>query len=656
MDINTRLKLYEAALRKLGVNPDNVDEHFTTRAFERRGSEDAREHFGTIPGVDSGMLFAEEGKSRYLENHLWTSISSEFRDNQKILQDSSSDEEADRDYRSISEMPSDPSDLLFGSPRSSSDLRPLHPQPVQIFKLWQTYLDNVNPLVKIFHTPTIQQLILNATGNLDNVPKNLEALMFGIYCCVLVSMSDTECDAIMGEGKSTVMRKFRSGCQQALINASFLKSSDMMVLQALVLLLLSLKDYDARSLWVLVGVANRIGQRSGLHRDGSALGLSVFEAEMRRRLWWQINLIDAYAEKLAGVGRTAALGDVRIPLNVNDSELNPDMRDPPKEHDGPTEMMFFLIRCYVGDFLRRSGPNNAYDGTWSRLSQTGVPISDKDKAIDEFEELLKRKFLNYCDESIPSHLMAAYLSRAVICTMRFIAHNPDQYEDKGANMPEKEKDLLFDNCVKVISYQNMAFIIKGTQGFAWHVNMHFQWKAFIYILNELRYRTSGEDAERGWQQVQMVYERHPDFVADSKRALPVAVGNLAIKAWEAFVASRGISDSETPHFISALRSQRADGIRSAQDSVSALTQPVDVSSEFPSVGFPSDPDPLEWNEDFSSSLNLGSDLDPSYITDLPPLQPEQMNWAQWESLLHSFEFENANPDVPSGHDSGYGFG
>ena len=415
---------------------------------------------------------------------------------------------------------------------------------------------------------------------------------------------------------------------------------------------LSLKDYDARSLWVLTGVATRIGQRSGLHRDGSALRLSVFEAEIRRRLWWQINLIDAYAEKLAGVGRMFVLGDVQIPLNVNDSELNPEMQDPPKEHDGPTEMMFFLIRCHVGDFLRRSGPNNTYDGTWSRLSQSGVPNADKDKAIDEFEDLLKRKFLNYCDESIPSHLMAAYLSRAVICTMRFIAHNPDQYEDKGASMPQKEKDLLFDNCVKVISYQNMAFIIKGTQGFAWHVNMHFQWKAFIYILNELRYRTSGEDAELGWQQVQMVYERHPDFIADSKRALPVAVGNLAIKAWEAFVASRGIPDSETPHFISVLRSQRAAGRRSAQVPVSASTLTVDVSSEIPSVEFQPALDPLEWNEDFSSSLNLGNDLDPSYITNLPPLEPDQMNWAQWESLLQSFELENVNPSAPNGH----GFG
>ena len=63
MDINTKLRLYEEALKKLGVNPADVDEHFAAGTFERRGPEDPREYFGTIPGVDSGMLFAGDRKS-----------------------------------------------------------------------------------------------------------------------------------------------------------------------------------------------------------------------------------------------------------------------------------------------------------------------------------------------------------------------------------------------------------------------------------------------------------------------------------------------------------------------------------------------------------------------------------------------------------------
>ena len=50
------------------------------------------------------------------------------------------------------------------------------------------------------------------------------------------------------------------------------------------------QNQNAHALWILTGVALRIGQRMGLHVDGATLGLPVFEAEMRRRIWWQIML------------------------------------------------------------------------------------------------------------------------------------------------------------------------------------------------------------------------------------------------------------------------------------------------------------------------------------------------------------------------------
>lgn len=53
------------------------------------------------------------------------------------------------------------------------------------------------------------------------------------------------------------------------------------------------ENTDPCSLWTLLGVAVRIGQGLGLHRDGTSLGLSPFEIEMRRRLWWNIVVLDA---------------------------------------------------------------------------------------------------------------------------------------------------------------------------------------------------------------------------------------------------------------------------------------------------------------------------------------------------------------------------
>ena len=115
----------------------------------------------------------------------------------------------------------------------------MHPPPVQIFRLWQTFLVNVNPLVKIFHAPTTQQTILDATGDLPNVPKHVEALMFSIYLLAVTSLQTEECESMFGETRNNLLTKYSHATQQALVNARFMKSLSLTTLQAYALLLVS---------------------------------------------------------------------------------------------------------------------------------------------------------------------------------------------------------------------------------------------------------------------------------------------------------------------------------------------------------------------------------------------------------------------------------
>jgi hypothetical protein len=110
---------------------------------------------------------------------------------------------------------------------------------VQIFKLWQLYLDNINPLVKLFHAPTVQQILSDASGDLGDIPRNVEALLFAIYCITIESLGDGDCINLLGQSKAVASQRFRSGAQHALINANLLKTSDLMVLQAFALFIVS---------------------------------------------------------------------------------------------------------------------------------------------------------------------------------------------------------------------------------------------------------------------------------------------------------------------------------------------------------------------------------------------------------------------------------
>lgn len=116
----------------------------------------------------------------------------------------------------------------------------LHPSAIHIFQLWQVYLNNVNPLLKISHVPTLQNQIVEAGADLANVSKPLEALMFSIYLIAITSMAEEEVHLTFKLSKKALLGQYHEASQHALINAGFMRSSDLMTLQAYLLYLVSL--------------------------------------------------------------------------------------------------------------------------------------------------------------------------------------------------------------------------------------------------------------------------------------------------------------------------------------------------------------------------------------------------------------------------------
>ena len=127
--------------------------------------------------------------------------------------------------------------LLLGARKTTVDLSTLHPNPVQIFRLWQIYLDNVNPLLKVTHTPSLQNRIIEASGDIKKISRDLEALMFGVYCTAIVSLSMDDCLTTFGSTRDNLLTKYQFGCQEALFNCEYLRTSNIDCLTALILYL-----------------------------------------------------------------------------------------------------------------------------------------------------------------------------------------------------------------------------------------------------------------------------------------------------------------------------------------------------------------------------------------------------------------------------------
>lgn len=93
----------------------------------------------------------------------------------------------------------------------------MHPEQAQIFRLWQTYLENVDPLLKVTHTPTLQSRIVDAVSDIEDINPTSEALIFSIYCIAVVSLADDDYHRLFKSSKKDLLARYQLGCQQLLL-------------------------------------------------------------------------------------------------------------------------------------------------------------------------------------------------------------------------------------------------------------------------------------------------------------------------------------------------------------------------------------------------------------------------------------------------------
>lgn len=115
------------------------------------------------------------------------------------------------------------------------NLEDVFPEPVQAFRLWQIFLERVNPLTKVIHVPSLQPYIVEAASNFQNVPASVKSLLFSIYTLTVLSLDEAECRHILRCSRSEALRNYSDGARAALKNTQFLRTYDMPTLQALVL-------------------------------------------------------------------------------------------------------------------------------------------------------------------------------------------------------------------------------------------------------------------------------------------------------------------------------------------------------------------------------------------------------------------------------------
>ena len=80
-------------------------------------------------------------------------------------------------------------------------------------------------------------------------------------------------------------------------------------------------------MWTLTSLAVRIAQAMGLHHENYSSSLRPFAREMRRRLCWQICMLDSHAAEDHATNPVVYVDSfsTKSPLDVNDEDLHIDL-------------------------------------------------------------------------------------------------------------------------------------------------------------------------------------------------------------------------------------------------------------------------------------------------------------------------------------------
>ncbi|KAL8943689.1 MAG: hypothetical protein Q9216_000888 [Gyalolechia sp. 2 TL-2023] len=643
---------------------------------KKRERSETSQSSGSQP---AGKTALEGEMSRYLGSNFWASLSDEVNvilfkaletrscmikveglriDLNESSDEKEEDEENDRELEPpvpiTHSMPS-PNSFIFTFNTQKVDLRSLHPSPAQIETMCLIYVVNVDPISRVLHKPTLRKFISGAKDHIDSMPggSKMQALMFAIYFAAVTSLTHDECMTQFGERKDDLLQRYRFGTEQALVHAELLNSMEMVTLQALVIYLICIRCHDdTRLAWTLTSLAIRIAHALDLHRDDSSASLSPFNTEMRRRLWWQIIILDGRAaeDRASDPMILEQSYNTIMPANVNDEDIDPENTRVIVGREGYTEMTFCLICFEVSVTIRRLNyvPPALAGGL---MSEAQLNQEEKERLVIECHTRLESKYLRFCDPSMPLSWATSVVARMIMARMWLVVHKPLQRQEGELSPPNADRQKLLLTATEVIEYAHILETEKCAEKWRWFFSTWHQWYALALALAELCHQTQGPAVDRAWNAVDSVFEAWSERVADSRTGglwRPIKIlRNKARNARDGMnVGDVAMAEDPLADFQGSLASQSV--LPSFGDSV------LTPMSDFPIASLETASEGLLPSSSGAQGLlatPLSHQMDLSQWTvngEQPPTPQgvgppgDQFNWAGWDDFMRPSQRESSS--------------
>ncbi|PKX93523.1 Zn(II)2Cys6 transcription factor [Aspergillus novofumigatus IBT 16806] len=451
-------------------------ENVVSRLHARTDTSQSKQHenlAGSEEGLrrandssEIGVLVRQERGRLYVGDGFWADLQQE-----NINAASHEDDAADSIYtpslqsshRTIS---ASATSFLFSSrsmsTASTEDLRPL---PSQTLFTWQTFVENVDPFIRVLHVPTICKMIPDSRGNFDVLPSSMEPLMFSIAFAAVKSLSSEEVQIHFRSNKKDLVSRFRLGTENCLSRADFINTKELSVVQALLVYTLLIRLEESQR---------------------------PFETEVRRRAWCYIRILD-FATGDFQVPETSisdAISDTNLPLNLDDDDVQLNMSALPEARNGHTDMAICLLRSELDA------------DTLHQLEQ-----------LSKFSQQEFAEFLAPSQPDKPIYLFTRTMAAVAVRRYELIVHHIRQPSLQHSN-GRLETGTLFHLAVGILEYIHMLQHGPLTRCWAWQLDGFIQWQPLALVLSRLSVVEFNAMAERAWSVVTRILEACPESIRE----------------------------------------------------------------------------------------------------------------------------------------------
>ena len=295
--------------------------------------------------------------------------------------------------------------------------------------------------------------------------------------------------------KPNLSLRYRLGLERALAKADFLNVADIVLVQALVIFLALTRRHDnPKYVWMMTGLVIRMAQFLGLQRDGTHFEqLTPFEIEMRRRVWGSLIVLDMRASEDQGTDLTITSGnfDTKMPLNINDADIDPETKHKPVERDGLTYMSVACICIGLWDIMRQLMAPSVRDGT--------ADLEEKSRMVNEIYERWEQGYLRHITETGNIlYWVSVHVARITMAKMTLIAFLPVLFSSPSENFSDEIRIKLLVSAIEVAEYNHALNAEQAARQWRWVYQTYTHWHAIVYLVIEISRRPWSATVVRAW--------------------------------------------------------------------------------------------------------------------------------------------------------------